>query len=607
MKDPFIYRKYVIIVMVILASASLLVRLFYVQVVDDSWRVSAESNVLRYVTQYPARGLIYDRNGKLVVFNQAAYDIMVIPGQTSEMDTISFCEITGISIELFRERVSAARRYSRMVPSIFLKQISAETYALLQEKLYRYPGFYVQTRTLRNYSRPVAAHIVGYVGEVDDNIVRAQPYYRSGDYIGITGIEKSYEEQLRGKKGVNIFLVDVHGRIKGSYREGENDTVPVHGNDLVTTIDLDLQEYGELLLRNKIGSIVALEPSTGEVLALVSSPAYNPSLLVGRTRTDNFRSLERDTLKPLFNRALMASYPPGSTFKPIVGLIALQEKVITTSTEFGCSPGYLFVGCHSHPVPLSLAEAIMHSCNSYFCQTFRRTMESPAYGSVSESYTRWRKYLTDMGMGHKLNTDFTNELPGFIPEPTYYDRYYGAGRWRALTVISLGIGQGEIGATPLQMANTTAAIANRGYYYTPHIVRSADKTGETMAVFREKHYSGIDSVNFIPVIEGMELVVSGGPGATARHIGIPGIIICGKTGTAQNPHGRDHSVFIAFAPKDDPKIAIAVYVENAGYGSTMAAPIASLMIEKYINGKTSNKWREENILGINLIGNEANR
>jgi len=593
--------------MATVASALLLLRLFYVQVVDDSWRVSAESNVLRYVTQYPARGLIYDRNGKLIVYNQAAYDIMVIPGQTSEMDTVSFCEITGITVESFRERIRSARRYSRMVPSVFLKQISAETYALLQEKMYRYPGFYVQTRTLRSYDRPVAAHLMGYVGEVDDNIVKSEPYYKPGDYIGVTGIEKSYEEQLRGKKGVNIYLVDVHGRIKGSYRNGENDTIPVHGNDIVTTIDIDLQEYGEMLMKNKSGSIVALEPSTGEVLALVSSPAYDPSLLVGRSRTDNFRSLETDTLKPLFNRALMASYPPGSTFKPLVGLIALQEKVISPSTEFGCSPGYLFVGCHFHPEPLSLAEAIMHSCNSYFCQAFRQTMENRNYKSVGEAYTRWRKYLTDFGLGNRLNSDFTNELPGFIPEPEYYDRYYGAGRWRALTIISLGIGQGEIGATPLQMANMTAAMANRGYFYTPHIVRSSDESGETLTSFREKHYTGVDSVNFIPVIDGLDLVVSGGPGATARHIAIPGITICGKTGTAQNPHGDDHSVFIAFAPKEDPKIAIAVYVENAGYGSTMAAPIASLMIEKYINGSTANRWREEYILGINLIGDEENR
>ncbi|MBE0676771.1 MAG: penicillin-binding protein 2 [Bacteroidales bacterium] len=607
MKDPFIYRKYVLITLALIGSVALLVRLFYVQVVDDSYRVSAESNVLRFVPQYPARGLIYDRNGKLIVFNQAAYDIMVIPGQTSAVDTASFCEMTGITVESFRERLRTARRYSRMAPSVFLKQISAETYATLQEKMYRFPGFYVQTRTLRNYARPAAAHILGYVGEVDDNLIKAEPYYRSGDYIGVTGIEKAYERELRGQKGVTIFLVDVHGRIKGSYNDGENDTIPLPGIDLISTIDIDLQEYGEMLMKNKSGSIVALEPSTGEVLALVSSPGYDPSLLVGRVRSENFSHLQADTLNPLFNRALMASYPPGSTFKPIIGLIALQEKMILPSTEFGCSPGYLFVGCHLHTSPLNLPEAIMHSCNSYFCQAFRRTLENGAYPSVSAAYQRWRKYLTDFGFGNTLNSDLSNELPGFIPETSYYDRYYGVGRWKALTVISLGIGQGEIGTTPLQMANMTAAIANRGFYYTPHIVRSADYSGDPNPQFTEKHMTGIDSVNFLPVIEGLDLVVSGGPGATARHISIPGISICGKTGTAQNPHGDDHSVFIAFAPKDNPKIAIAVYVENAGFGSTMAAPVASLMIEKYLTGEVKNKWREDNILSINLIDREANR
>lgn len=607
MNDPFQYRKYILISMVIAASFLLLLRLFYVQVIDDSYRASAESNVLRYVTQYPARGLVYDRNGQLVVFNQAAYDIMVVPGQTAGMDTTAFCELTDITVESFRERLSSARKYSKMVPSVFIKQISSETYAQFQELLYRFPGFYVQTRTLRSYAKPVAGHLLGYVGEVDDNMVAAEPYYRPGDYIGVSGIEKSYEKQLRGRKGVNIYLVDVHSRIKGSYRNGAHDTVPVPGNDLITTIDIDLQEYGERLLRNKTGSIVALEPSTGEVLAMVSSPGYDPSLLVGRVRSENFGRLQQDTLNPLFNRALMASYPPGSTFKPVVGLIALQEKVIVPRTEFGCSPGYLFVGCHAHPTPTNLTEAIMHSCNSYFCQAFRRILENTNYTSVGAAYERWQKYLNDFGFGNKLNTDFTNELPGFIPAASYYDRYYGAGRWRALTVISLGIGQGEIGTTPLQMANMTAAIANRGYYYTPHIVRSATYTGETDPRFREKHYTGIDSVHFEEVIEGLDLVISGGPGATARHISIPEITICGKTGTAQNPHGKDHSVFIAFAPRDNPKIAIAVYVENAGYGSTMAAPIASLMIEKYLTGQISNRWREENILNINLITVAENR
>lgn len=607
MKDPYIYRKYILGSMAIIATVLLLVRLFYIQVVDDSYRSSADSNVLRYVTQYPARGVVYDRNGKLVVYNQAAYDIMVIPGQTSAIDTTEFCDLTGISPVSFKERMAAARKYSLYAPSVFLRQISSETYARLQEKMFRFPGFYVQTRTLRSYARPVAAHILGYVGEVDDNIIAEDPYYKAGDYIGVSGIEKAYENELRGKKGVNIYLVDVHNRIKGSFSDGGLDTVPEPGRDLVTTIDLDLQEYGELLMQNKSGSIVALDPATGEVLALVSSPAYDPSLLVGRIRTTNFNHLLTDTLNPLFNRALMASYPPGSIFKPLMGLIALQEKAITPSTLFGCSPGYLFVGCHSHATPLNLSEAIMHSCNSYFCQAFRRVLESNSYGSVSEAYARWQKYLNDFGFGNRLNTDFPNELPGFIPGTAYYDRYYGQGRWRALTVISLAIGQGEMGTTPLQMANMTAAIANRGFFYTPHIIRTSGAEGEPAARFVEKHFTGIDSVHFGPVIEGMDLVVSGGEGATARHIGIPGIIICGKTGTAQNPHGDDHSVFVAFAPRDNPKIAIAVYVENAGYGSTHAAPVASLMIERYLTGEVKNKWREQNTIKLDLIRDEADR
>lgn len=607
MKDPYIYRKYILGSMAVIASLLLFIRLFYIQVIDDSYRSSADSNVLRYVTQYPARGIISDRNGKLVVYNQAAYDIMVIPGQTAAIDTTEFCDLVGISPASFSERMAAAVKYSRYAPSVFLRQISSETYARLQEKMFRFPGFYVQTRTLRSYARPVAAHILGYVGEVDDKIVSGNPYYKAGDYIGVSGIEKAYENELRGKKGVNIYLVDVHNRIKGSYRDGELDTLPEPGNDLVTTIDLDLQEYGELLMRNKTGSIVALDPATGEVLAMISSPAYDPSLLVGRVRTSNFSTLLTDTLNPLFNRALMASYPPGSTFKPLMGLIALQEKAIVPSTLFGCSPGYLFVGCHSHPSPLNLTEAIMHSCNSYFCQAFRKVLENNTYSSVSEAYTRWQRYLNDFGFGDKLNTDFPNELPGFIPGTAYYDRYYGQGRWRALTVISLAIGQGEMGTTPLQMANMTAAIANRGYFYTPHIVRSSTISGEPAPRFVEKHFTGIDSIHFEPVIEGMDLVVSGGPGATARHIGIPGIEICGKTGTAQNPHGDDHSVFIAFAPRNNPRIAIAVYVENAGYGSTHAAPVASLMIEKYLTGEVKNKWREQNTIKLDLIRDETDR
>ncbi len=601
MKDAFINRKYVIIALIVLASVGLLIRLFIIQVVKDTYRLSADNNVLRYVTQYPARGLIYDRNGKLIVYNQAAYDLMVVPAQTSRLDTAEFCSLLGITGETFRERMTAAINYSRRAPSVFLKQISDETYARFQEKMFMFPGFYVQPRTLRKYSKPVASHLLGYVSEADDGVIRKDPYYRQGDYIGKSGVEEAYEKELRGKRGVKIFLVDVYSRIKGSYSGGAFDTTAVQGTDIISGIDIDLQEYGELLMKNKKGSIVALEPKTGEVLALVSSPNYDPGLLVGRIRSDNFAKLSADTLKPLFNRALMASYPPGSTFKPINGLIALQEKVITPSTLFGCQNGYLFVGCHSHESPLNLEGAISHSCNSYFCQAFRKILENPGYLSVAKSYEKWKGYLNEFGFGSKLGTDFVNELPGFIPEGSYFDRYYGKNRWKALTVISLAIGQGEIGTTPLQMANMTAAIANRGYYYSPHVVKSIGHDGNIDPRFTKKHLISIDSLNFEEIILGMEAAVNGGAGKTAGIAALKDIIVCGKTGTAQNPHGKEHSVFIAFAPKDDPKIAIMVFVENAGFGATYAAPIASLMIEKYLRGEVTNKEREQFMLNLNLM------
>jgi penicillin-binding protein 2 len=601
MKDPFINRKYLIMALIVLASLVLLIRLFIIQVVKDSYRLSADNNVLRYVTQYPARGLIYDRNGELIVYNQAAYDVMVIPAQTSTIDTGSFCALLGITTEVFRERMSAAVSYSRRAPSVFIKQISDETYARLQEKMFLYPGFYVQPRTLRKYSKPIASHVLGYVSEVDDGIIRKDPYYKQGDYIGKSGIEEAYEKELRGKRGVKIYLVDVYSRIKGSYANGNLDTVAVQGTDIMSSIDMNLQEYGELLMKNKKGSIVALEPKTGEVLTLVSSPDYDPGLLVGRIRSDNFAKLSADSLKPLFNRALMASYPPGSTFKPINGLIALQEQVINPNTIFGCNNGYLFVGCHSHASPLNLEGAIMNSCNSYFCQTFRRILENQKYKTVADAFERWKVYLNEFGFGNKLGTDFLNELPGFIPASGYYDRYYGKNRWRALTVISMAIGQGEIGITPLQMANMTAAIANRGYYYSPHVVKYVGHEGKIDPRFTKKHVISIDSLNFEEVILGMDAAVNGGPGRTAGVAALKDIIVCGKTGTAQNPHGKEHSVFVAFAPKDDPKIAIMVFVENAGFGATYAAPIASLMIEKYLTGKISNKAREETMLNLNLI------
>ncbi len=601
MKDPFINRKYVIIALIVLASLILIIRLFIIQVVEDTYRMSADNNVLRYVTQYPARGLIYDRNGQLLVFNQAAYDLMVIPAQMASFDTTNFCNLLGISLEVFNERIKAAFSYSRRAPSIFLKQISAETYATFQEKMFMYPGFYVQPRTLRKYSKPIASHLLGYVSEVDEAIIENDHYYKPGDYIGKLGIEEAYETDLRGSRGVKIYLVDVYSRIKGSYADGRLDTNAVQGSDIIASIDMDLQEYGELLMKNKTGSIVALEPSTGEVLALVSSPNYDPGLLVGRIRSENYTKLNADTLLPLFNRALMAYYPPGSTFKPLNGIIGLQENVITPFTEFECNNGYLFVACHSHRSPLDLEHAISNSCNSYFCQTFRRILESPQYPSLYDAFDKWANYLKEFGFGLTLGTDFVNDLPGFVPSVSYFDKFHGKNGWKALTVISLAIGQGEIAVTPLQMANMTAAIANRGYYNSPHIVKSVGSQGNIDAQFTTKHIINIDSANFEQIILGMEDAVNGGEGVTARIAALNDIIVCGKTGTAQNPHGEDHSVFIAFAPKDDPQIAISVFVENAGFGSTYAAPVASLMIEKYIRGDITNRWLEERIIELNLI------
>jgi penicillin-binding protein 2 len=602
MKDAFINRKYIFMALIVLASLILLIRLFIIQVVKDTYRLSADNNVLRYVTQYPARGLIYDRNKKLIVYNQAAYDLMVVPAQVTKIDTTEFCGLLEISKGSFRERMNTALAYSRRAPSVFLKQISAESYARLQEKMFLYPGFYVQPRTLRKYSKPIAAHMLGYVSEVDESLVKKEPYYKAGDYIGKLGIEEAYEKELRGQRGVKIYLVDVYSRIKGSYADGRLDTLAIQGEDIISTMDMNLQEYGESLMRNKTGSIVALEPKTGEVLALVSSPNYDPGLLVGRIRSENFARLSADTVwLPLFNRALQAKYPPGSTFKPINGLIGLQEQVITPSTIFGCNRGYLFVGCHQHRSPLDLVHGISNSCNSYFCQVYRRILENPKYPAIADAYSKWKGYLNEFGFGKKLGIELTNELSGLIPSPAYFDKYYGKNKWKALTVISMAIGQGEIETTPLQMANMAAAIANRGYYYVPHIVKSIGTDKRVDQKFLTKQKINIDSANFETIVLGMEAAVNGEGGSTARIAALKDIIVCGKTGTAQNPHGKDHSVFIAFAPKDDPRIAIAVFVENAGFGATYAAPVASLMIEKYIKGEITNKPMEQRMLELNLM------
>ncbi len=579
-----------------------MVRLFHLQVLDKSYEQYALSNAQSVRVTYPARGLIYDRNDEIMVYNQAAYDIMVVPRQMESFDTTEFCRILGLSRADLEERLESARSYSYRVPSVFMKQVSYQNAALLQEKMFQFPGFYVQTRTLREYTSPVAAHALGYVGEVDQRILESDPYYQLGDYIGVSGVEKAYESYLRGRKGKQVFLKDVHNQTIESYQEGRLDEPVEVGKNIRVTLDMELQAYGERLMKPYVGSIVALEPSTGEVLALVSAPSFSPELLVGRNLRTEFGKLVSDTLNPLFNRALMAQYPPGSTFKTLMALIGLQEEVVSVSTEHYCFYGFyagnIHTGCHLHDTPLDLVQAIQNSCNTYFIQVLKSILQDRKFGQTSEAYDNWHRHLLSMGFNAPLGIELTNELNGNIPESGYYDRIYGEGRWNYLTVRSLAIGQGELLITPVQMANMTATIANRGYYITPHLIRQIDGDEEVDPAYLEKHYTTIDSVNYLPVIDGMDLVVNGGKGSTARNARIEGITVCGKTGTAENPHGNDHSIFIAFAPKEDPQIAIAVYVENQGFGTTYAAPIASLMIEKYLTGGVSRTWYENWVMQL---------
>jgi len=606
MKDAFINRKYLIMALIVLACSVLLIRLFIIQVVKDSYRLSADNNVLRYVTQYPARGLIYDRNGELVVLNQAAYDLMVVPRQVGKIDTNELCSLVGISKEEYIFRLRRARNYSPYRASIFEAQISRENYGFLEEKLFTFPGFFVQSRTLRKYGYPNAAHTLGYIGEVGVETVEKDPYYKSGDYIGVSGIEKSYEKELRGKKGLKIRVVDVFNRDKGSFQDGKYDTNAFAGTDLYTSIDIELQAYGELLMKNKKGSIVAIEPSTGEILCVVSSPSYDPNLLVGRIRRKNYTLLSEDTVYvPLFNRALMAMYPPGSTFKLVDALIGQQEGVLNPDTRYGCPGGFSLgngkiVACHSHWSPLDLKQSIQYSCNTYYCRVFKSIIDKKPFTSTRDGYERWRNHVMSFGFGKKFNCDLPGELNGNIPSSNYYDKYHGKNRWRSMSIISLAIGQGEIGITPLQLANLSALIANKGFYYTPHIVRSIGTKDEKNNRFKTKFKSDVDPVYFDIVIEAMHDVVEAGTATGAKIDSIP---VCGKTGTAQNPHGKNHSIFIAFAPMKNPEIAISVVVENAGFGSEWAAPIASLMIEKYIKRVVKRKELEQRMFEGNLIQN----
>jgi len=601
-------RKYSIIGLVILLGIIYLSRLFYLQVIDDTYKLDARNNAFRYKTEYPIRGYIYDRNGKLLVYNEAAYDLMVLPKEVKNLDTADFCDLLGITKEQFLKKMKKAVQApnSPRKESIFEKQLSPKDYASIQERLYRFKGFWVQSRTLRKYPKTIAAHMLGYIGEVDKKMTEKDTYYKDGDYIGVSGIEKTYEKVLRGKKGRQIMMVDVNGREKGSYMDGLYDTAAIAGLPLTTTLDADLQEYGELLMQNKKGSLVAIDPSTGEILALITSPTYDPNLFVGRARNKNYVELTKDTIgNPLFNRATMASYPPGSTFKLLMSLIGMYEKVLTPETRYPCARGYPPLGgkpkCHPHGSPQDLHGAIGTSCNSYFSYVFKSVIDDKKYHNTYKAYQNWRDIVLSFTVGIKTGSDLANELNGNVPSIKYYDKVFGKGSWKASTVISLGIGQNELGITPLQNANLVAIIANKGWYYTPHIVKAINGNANDTLLnrFKVKNYTKItDTAIYNEVIRGMTKVVESGTAATLKIEGIP---YCAKTGTAQNPHGKDHSVFVCFAPIENPKIAVGILIENAGFGSTWAGPIARLMMEKYLKGEITRPDLEKKMMEADLI------
>jgi len=605
-------RKFIIIGVFILVGLIYISRLFYIQVIDDTYKLDARNQAFRYTTEFPIRGYIYDRNNKLLVYNEAAYDLMVLPKNVKNIDTMDFCGLLGITKEQFLKKMKKATQApnSPRKESIFEKQLSPKDYASLQEVLYRFPGFFVQSRTLRKYPKKIAAHMLGYIGEADKRTTEKDPYYKEGDYLGISGIEKSYEKVLRGKKGMHIIMKDVNNRDMGSYMNGLYDTAAISGKPLTTTLDADLQEYAEQLMQNKLGSVVAIDPSTGEILAIVTSPTYDPNLFVGRARNKNFVELSKDSIgKPLFNRSTMASYPPGSTFKLVMALIGLNEGVLTASTRYPCARGYPPLGgrpkCHPHGSPMDLEGAIGTSCNSYFSYVFKSVIEDKKYHNTYKAYANWRDIATSFCLGTKTNSDLANELRGNVPSIAYYDKIFGKGSWKASTVISLGIGQNELGITPLQNANLVAIIANKGWYYTPHIVKAIDGNPNDTLLdrFKVKNYTKIkDTAIYNIVIAGMAKAVDAG---TAASLKIEGIPYCAKTGTAQNA-GKDHSVFVCFAPRDNPKIAIGILIENAGFGATYAGPIARLMMEKYLKGKITRPDLEKRMFEADLIHKPQN-
>lgn len=590
-------RKTVIGGAVVVVVAIFLIRLLSLQIMSEDYKKNADSNAFLKKIQYPSRGVIYDRNEKLLVYNQPAYDITVIMKEITALDTTDLCQTLGITPEFLRNRFKELKDrrlnpgYSPYTNQVLLTQLSAEECGVFQEKLFKFPGFYIQRRTIRKYAYPVGAHILGDIAEVSKSDMEKDDYYIPGDFIGKLGVERSYEKQLRGEKGVEILLRDARGRIQGNYMDGKFDKAPVAGKNLKLSLDIELQALGERLLEGKIGSIVAIEPSTGEVLCLVSSPSYNPQLMSGRNRGKNHMKMAKDPWKPLLNRAIMGTYPPGSTFKTAQALTFLQEGIIAPSTTYPCNKGFNFrglhVGCHAHPSPLPLIPAIATSCNGYFCWgLYYMFGNRTKYKTVQEAMTTWKDYMVSMGFGYRLGVDIPGERRGMIPNAAFYDKAY-RGSWNGLTVISIAIGQGEVTLTPLQIANLGATIANRGYFITPHVVHSIEG-GELDSLYRTRRYTKVEPRYYEEVVKGMRQAVLAG---TCRGANIPGIEVCGKTGTAEN-RGHDHSAFMGFAPMDNPKIAIAVYVENGGFGAVYGVPIGKLMMEKYLKGELSPESEE---------------
>lgn len=591
-------RKYVIGAITFAIVLVYIVRLFVLQIMSDDFRKSADSNAFQKKIEFPSRGAIYDRKGKLLVYNQPAYDIMVVMNEARDhIDTLDLCQTLGITKEAFINRMNAIKDrnknpgYSRYTQQTFMTQLDEEDFSVFREKMFRFPGFYIQRRPIRQYQYPYAAHVLGDVAEVSQRDIDEDEYYQQGDYIGKLGVERYYEKQLRGEKGMQILLRDAHGRIKGRYQNGKYDRRPVPGKNLTLAIDVELQALGERLMEGKIGSIVAIEPSTGEVLCMVSSPTYDPRIMTGRKRGKNHLALQRNIWKPLLNRSIMGQYPPGSTFKTSQALTYLTEGIITPTTAFQCHHGFSFrglhVGCHGHGSPLSLVDAISTSCNGFFCWGLYYMIGNRGkYGSVVNAMNRWRDYMVSMGFGYKTGIDLPGEKRGLIPNGDYYDNAY-KGSWNGLTVISISIGQGEVNLTPLQIANLGATIANRGYYYVPHVVKKVE--GEPLdSTYTSRHYTMASHESYDWVVAGMRSSVLKGTCHALRTLPFE---VCGKTGTAQN-RGQDHSVFMGFAPMANPKIAIAVYVENGGFGAEFAVPIGGLLMEKYLTGKLS-PWSQK--------------